>query len=533
MGFEGSGASREARRLRWVVAACAFAALVAGPAHADDDAPPDAAPRTVRRDKLLELLEKLKAKGVISEEEFDEIATETPAERTEARTERRRSALRAAQDQQERDLDRERYKGRWNNGIVFETQDRRTTFNLSGRLDADYRYFLDDLEPSGFDVRRAYFTLQGRWQDWLTWDITGDFAQSPVSPTVGAQGSNQLRNGGSTLDVAWMNAAWSDAVQLRFGQFKMPYSMDQLTSSRFIDFQERSMMDQLVPAKERGAMIHGVPRLGTTYGIALSNGQGKGGNEPAAIADHPDVIARATVNFAELLGYQAIAVAHVGLMGSTGTLANGSTAQGERSEARGYTFFQPSAFNGDNVRRTRSGFELAGAYGPFKLQGEFTSIAYDGRSATGREFAKSLMSYYVSAVWMLTGERFADAYRNGVFGRIVPISNYTPGGNSGWGAWQLGLRFSAFDATDFPMLTAGQATAQGLTGTGVLIVNSATAPQFTNRAEGITVGLHWLWTPNLSVYFNYDETRYANDVVVGIIRASRERAFTTRVHFDF
>lgn len=529
-------------RSRMLVAGLVLAAVWRpDPVRADDDTPDAPPARTVKRDKLLELLEKLKAKGVITDEEFDEITTESPTERTEARAERRRSALRAAQDQQERDLDRERYKGRWNNGIVFETQDRRTSFNLSGRIDADYRYFMEDTAASGFDVRRAYLTIQGRWQDWLTWDLTGDFAQQPVGEFTGAQGATQFRNGGSTLDVAWMNAAWSDSVQVRFGQFKMPYSMEQLASSRFIDFQERSLMDQLVPAKERGVMVHGVPRLGTTYGIALSNGQGKGGNEPIASADHPDVIGRATVNVAELLDRQATTVAHFGLAGSSGTLAT-STFQfppGERSEARGYQFFSPTAFSGDNVRRTRVGGEVALAWGPLKVQSELTTMNFSGRTfPAGREFGKSIHSYYVSLVWNLTGERFAEAYRNGVFGRIVPIQNFVPGG-AGTGAWQLGLRWSSFNAGGFPLLTAGQATALGLAGTGTTLIGAA-GPAFANKADALTVGLHWLWTPNLSVYFNYDETRYGSELLAtapgpgnAAVRTDRERAFTTRVHFDF
>jgi phosphate-selective porin OprO/OprP len=538
-----AGRSR-VRALSQGLAVAGLSAVLAGAptaACADDDAPAESTVRAVRRDKMLELLEKLKAKGIITEEEFAEIAEESPAERAEVRAERRRAALRAAQDQQERDADRERLKGRWNNGIVFETQDRRTTFNLSGRVDADYRYFSDDTAVSGFDIRRAYLTLQGRWQDWLTWDLTGDFAQQAVGEFTGAQGAVQFRNGGSMLDVAWVNAAWSDALQVRFGQFKMPYSLDQLTSSRFIDFQERSMMDQLVPGKERGAMLHGVPLPGTTYGIAVSNGQGKGGNEPIASADHPDLLGRATVNLAELLGRQATTVAHIGVMGSTGTLAT-STFQfppSERSEARGYQFFSPTVFTGDNVRRVRTGAEFALAYGPAKLQGEITSMNFDGRAASGREFDKAFHSLYVSFVWNLTGERFAEAYRNGVFGRIVPIQNYVPAGGNGWGAWQLGLRYSSFNAGGFPLLTAGQATTLGLTGTGTTLVG-ANGPAFTNHADALTIGLHWLWTPNLSMYFNYDETLYGNELFATApgpgnipVLVDHERAFTTRVHLDF
>ena len=62
--------------------------------------------------------------------------------------------------------------------------------------------------------------------------------------------------------------------------------------------------------------------------------------------------------------------------------------------------------------------------------------------------SRDINSGYVSALWLITGERYAESYRNGVFGRIVPISNFEPGG-SGTGAWELGLRYSIYDASDF------------------------------------------------------------------------------------
>ena len=82
-------------------------------------------------------------------------------------------------------------------------------------------------------------------------------------------------------------------------------------------------MNPLVPQKERGIMIHGVPALGMTYGLALSNGQGKNNLDLLAVVEGPDVIGRATLNFAELMGQQAKAVYHVGVEGSVGDQSAG------------------------------------------------------------------------------------------------------------------------------------------------------------------------------------------------------------------
>ena len=483
----------------------------------------DEAPEPAKKDRVVELLGKLKAKGIITQDEYDELAGNTPAARVEARAERRKQAVRDAVDAQKAEAAQERYNGRWNNGITFAAPDNRNTFAIGGRIHADYRYFDENTAPSTFDVRRAYLTLSGKWNEWLTWDLTGDFARTGIA-----------------LDVAWANAAWSDALQVRAGQFKMPFSLEELGSSRYLDFQERSIVNRLVPGRERGIMLHGAPFLGTTYAVALSNGAGRNNNEAAPGADAPDVIARATVNFAEILGQQAKAVYHLGVAGSVGTLPSGGPALGNTAtEARGYAFFVPTVFTGSNTDRQRTAVEAAVAYGPLKLQSEWVRANFKGTSANRVGYDKGIDSYYVRLMWLITGERYAETYRNGIFGqRIVPIQNYTPGG-SAWGAWELGLQFSSFDASDIP-LTGGTALAAGdsLTGTGTL-QSVATGGTLANRATAMTLGLKWIWTPNFKLYLNYIDTKFDNPIrftptgAAAAFTSDRERAITMRAAFDF
>ncbi len=502
--------------------ALAFGVASAAPALAQDEG---AAPK---RDKVMELLEKLKDKGIISEEEFNELTDNTPEGRAAARAERRQKVQKEALEAQKAEQARERFNGRWNNGLNFETPDRRNTFSLGGRVHADYRYFDGETAASTFDIRRAYLTLQGKWNEWLTWDLTGDFAQNNVA-----------------LDVGWVNAAWSDRLQVRAGQFKMPFSLEELTSSRFIDFQERSFVNRLAPAKERGLMVHGVPYLGTTYAVALSNGQGKNNNEVSPVYDSPDVIARGTVNVAELLQQQAKAVYHFGAAYSYGELSTNATSVSalgnSATEPRGYTFFTPTAFNSPSTERTRYGLETALAYGPFKLQGEFATANFKGdtSAAPSRNFNKNIDAWYVSLHWMLTGERYAETYRNGVFGRMAPISPFEPGG-SGSGAWELAMRYSEFDATDFPLVAAGANAATLANGIGGTYVGTnINRPTGTNKAQAVTLGLKWIWTPNFKIYLNYTETLFNNAIrfaPTGLAvpySDDKERALTMRAAFDW
>jgi phosphate-selective porin OprO/OprP len=487
-------------------------------ALAEEEAAEPAAPK---RDKMLELLEKLKAKGVISDEEYAEIAGDSSEDRARARAERRKKALEAANQASKDEAARERFNGRFNNGIAFETPDRRNSFTLGGRIHADYRYFPDKDAASTFDVRRAYLTLQGKWNEYLTWDLTGDFA-------------NLVNN--SQLDVAWMNIAYSDQTQFRLGQFKMPFSLEELGSSRFLDFQERSLVNGLVPQKERGLMVHGVPGVGMTYGLAVSTGQGKNNNDIVAPRASNDYIGRFTLNVAELLGSQAKATYHLGLAGSLGHLPSGFGLS-QRTEARGINFFNTSSFSGSDVRRVRLGVEAAVAYGPVKLQGEWVQSTFEGRSVGGVEFDRQIGAYYAEILWMLTGERYAETYRNGVFGRTVPIQNYVPGGEN-WGAWELGLRYSSYDASDF---VAGNAAGTGVVAApGSPTANVAFASTPTNKATAITAGLKWIWNPNFKIYLNYTETRFDSRITVNpfygglpSFTLDKEKALTMRAAYDF
>ncbi len=369
------------RRLAITTIAAGTIAGAQGTAHAQEEAA-DAS----RRDPMIELLEKLKEKGIISEEEARTLSGDTPEERIRRRAETRKKAQRAAEDAQKAEAAKERFLGRFNNGITFETPDRRSGVTLGGRVHLDYRQFSQDTAASTFDMRRAYLTLQGKWNEYLTWDVTGDFAQTTATQ----------------LDVAWINIAYSDAVQARFGQFKMPFSIEELSSSRFLDFQERSLVNGLAPQKERGAMIHGIPMPGITYGIALSTGQGKNNNDLVAPRSNPDIVGRVTVNFAELFEIQANNVAHFGVAVTDGDLPTGFGLS-QRTESRGLTFFNTASFTGQDVHRRRYGVETVLARGPVKFQAEYLQANYAGRSSAGSDFNRDINAYYAEVMWLCRG----------------------------------------------------------------------------------------------------------------------------------
>jgi phosphate-selective porin OprO/OprP len=293
----------------------------------------------------------------------------------------------------------------------------------------------------------------------------------------------------------------------------MPFSLEQLGTSNAIDFMERSLANQVegefVPAKETGVMVFGSPMSGVSYGLALSKGRASTNNT----VEGPDTIGRITANAAEIMGQKGM-VAHFGLGYSVGTVSNFTPASG-RTEARESSAFFTSGSTSvvrTGATRTRQGAELAFAYGPAKLQGEYIRVSYDdtgtAAAATGTG-ERGLTVTYVQAVYNLTGEDHNYSNSAGTFGWIKPKQAFSEKG--GLGAWQVGVRYSKLSAGEFnPSTTA-----------------------FTNGGNALTYGLTWFVNDNARMMLNYVDTSFNSNVGTGNLARTNERALMARAQYWF
>ena len=489
------------------------------------------APAMAANDAMLQLIEIMHKKGSITDEEYgllknaakaDEEHTVTTEEKVDKVTKEEPNQI----------------KGFFKDGIGFESADHKNSISINGRVQADYRNFgkSDAQNTDVIDLRRAYLTAKGKIYNDYEFNVTGDFAQGQSGATTGT----------SQLDVAYFGINWWDQAKFRFGQFDMPFGLEHLTSDLFIDFQERSLTEFLVPGKERGAMIHGKPFKGFYYGLAASTGRGKNVDNADDQVDGVDAIGRLTVNFAEIMG-NPDAVYHIGGDFSRGdispnqstgvsVLSNNSFAPSSGStEGRGIKFFSPTAFTalpGDDVTRTRYGVEGALAYGPVKFQSEYFVHNYDGTNSLGTTYNKDISAWYAAVNWLVTGEKFASTYKDGVWGRIKPKNDFihpASGGFLGTGAVELSLRYSGFDANDFTFspLAANAGTGNAATGT-------------PTGAHAVTAGVQWILNPNARLMANYIYTKFKHGLVTvkddqgnTTGTTGSENAFTVRAQFDF
>jgi len=383
------------------------------------------------------------------------------------------------------------------NGLGLKSKDGNNTAQFTGRVHMDYRHYTPDYGlgqttdsyQNLAEVRRARFGVRGQFAKDFKYQLLANFGAS-----------DGFSSTSSTADEMWVNYAANPEAQFQFGLFKMPFSLEQMTSSNNLDFMERSLIGQndseLIPAKETGFMLHGVPKPGLTYAIAASRGKA---NKNAEF-DGFDYIGRVTTNIAELTGSKAY-TAHLGAAYSIGEIKGGVIPVSGRTESRMQSaWFTGTALSGDTTR-TRQGLEAAFAYNAFKVQGEQFNFKYDPLTGNNQE----IKGYYVQAVYNLTGE--SHAYKDGSFGWIKPNNAIDKGGK---GAWQVGVRMSEFDASTITVATGK-----------------------SNRATAMTYGITWFCTDNLRFMVNYTDTKF--DALVGSSgsRVNGEKAILFRSQLSF
>lgn len=509
-------------------------------------------------DSTDDILNALIAKGVLTEEEGALLLKGRTGEK-EAAAEKKKTAVSIKNK---------------DGAMVFETGDGKNSMALTGRMQFDMRSESNnstahsaandsDRDTAGmadqFELRRARVGVKGKMFEHFDYEVIGNLV-----------GSNT-----NIVDVAYVNAGMYKQAQLKLGQFKQPFNLEEYgTSSNNIDFMERSYVNQITPAKKVGAMLHGVPATGLTYAASVyqQNNFGETDNETTG----KGFAGRATVNFAELAGW-GDSVFHVGAAGfdseygvlpasssngssSASGIATNGTVVGFRSAGRGLANSYRVQIGGNsvnagasmpsnaaaNVENKAYGLELAMAKGPFKIQGEYTDQVFNANQYSVNSYVHAdVKAYYVEALVMLTGENYANWYKNGAWGGIKPTSNFDLETGKGKGAWELGVRFDAYDVSDVAAYSgsgvAGSSRIQGSFSGNDGSLSTASAASLNTTATGggaktYTVGIKWQLTPNMRVLANYAHTKFDDKfmaVDTSLANISKEDLLMVRSQFSF
>jgi phosphate-selective porin OprO/OprP len=429
--------------------------------------------------------------------------------------------------------------------FILESANARNSIQLTGRMHLDYRDIDNDglsanvlgatdkdgaTGASQYELRRARLGVKGKFAKYFNYEVVGNLP------------------GTATIDVAFLDFAKYDQVQLRIGKFKQPFGLEQLTSSNNIDFLERSFVDQTAPGKKIGAMLFGEVKPGVTYGASAYQMNDVELDEKS---EDMSYAGRGTLNFAELMGNKD-AIMHVGLAaqnnswsvrptastGATGSTTTAGTLLSYRTPGRGLNNIFRAQVRGDDVggsgvksatgisdataQMDSKAFGLEGilAYNSFKIQGEYTRGDYRANYMDGTgTVALDNEAFYGEALWLLTGEKYSSAYKKGAFSSIKPNKEFDLDNFSGLGAWEIGLRLEEYQVSDG--VSGGGAPSTGTRWQGSVNCDglSSSATQANSSQTGsktgcksgartYTAGVKWILNPNVLFKAAYSRTTY-------------------------
>jgi phosphate-selective porin OprO/OprP len=418
------------------------------------------------------------------------------------------------------------------NGLKVESFDHDFSFKIGGRVFVDGGFSSQpELGKSGnAGLRRARLEVEGKAFKYWLYKFQYDFTSS------GAAG---IRDAYLALKYPGLAIVpfTTQPVILQVGHFYEPNGLEALTSSKYIDFIERSApTDVFNPFRHIGvaAGVHGTNWSAKT-GIFTTSPEDTSSGPLAGIPAFPypsyavstggrqyyDISGRVT--YAPIMEKDALI--HLG--GSARFQepndATGGTeskvmflGSNVRSEANiltenlvgtidlscGAVFTGSRAVAGKCVNNiVNYGAEFVASYGPFSVQAEYMGSHYNRNSSAlafaatnaaasgNNQFARGGSSldfngYYVYGTWYLTGESRAASYNVGAlnsaeFGQIKILQPFSKGGV---GAWEVAARFSEIN------LNSG-----GILG---------------GREQDLTVGLNWY--PDKGIRFMANWVRVMN-----------------------
>lgn len=389
------------------------------------------------------LINVLHENGTVSDEQYGRLMAELKQNQSQAAAEKAQVDEKLAEATKPSDVEVST-----NGGLKIQTRDGKFATKLGGRVQADAAAYGGAPEMGdGTEIRRARLYLQGTmYYDWgfkLQYDFVDD--------------------GASGIKDAYLSYNGFDKLELKAGNFKDPFSLQEQTSSKFVTFTERALPSAFSAGRHIGMMATTTHQHWTLAGgLFADKVNSEGGQDDEGWGAGTRATWAPVNNKSE--------VVHLGL-GLNYRETGGSNQTRFRQQPETHVA-------GVNIVDTgmiaavsdfyKVGAEIATVQGPFSAQAEYISTSVSRDAGSDLDFD----GWYAQAGYFITGE--SRSYKNGKFGSIKPKANV---GEGGIGAWELALRYSTVDLSD--------ADIDG------------------GEADSMTLGLNWYPTPTLRFSANY------------------------------
>lgn len=365
--------------------------------------------------------------------------------------------------------------------VIAKAKSSKPSVTLGGRIQLDAGSVHEDNidHNSGTEIRRARLFAKGDLHEDWGYKLQYDFTST----------------GSSGIQDAYLDYK---PLKIRIGHAKEPFSLQNMTSSKYVTFIERGLPHVFAEGRNIGIQTSrngdnwmiagGIFGDGRDGGSGGENNEGWGAAARATIAPiNTDV---ETLHLGTSLSYRNVGGDH--------TLRFRERPEAHITDKRivdtrvQLTPTTHRDIDANNI--IRGVLEAAYINGPFHVQGEYYHTEIERQLSGMKEL--NFGGYYVETGLFLTDDSVNYKASKGSYSRVTPT-----GGN---GAWQIAARFSSLDLTD-----------EDISG---------------GEAESLTLGLNWFAAPNIRFSANYINIL---DVDGGPTDGDEPDAFTLRTQVEF
>jgi phosphate-selective porin OprO/OprP len=340
------------------------------------------------------------------------------------------------------------------------------SMKIEGRIMYDFNFLsAGDYSFAGNEFRRVRLAAKGKVTKDIGYKAEFDFAGGEVN----------------FRDVYLKYTMPNNNGNLMLGSFTEPSSLDNMTSSKYITFFERSMMSNTQPFKyNAGIMYDNQKMFGGKMGLQLAytfNGDKSKAFQDKSVDGGGNFIARVTT--AVLKDKEKNRVVHLGV--NYETRDNDSDTYNYKFRIENHMGDKITVEGAGVFENTSDiGFELATTFGPLSFQAE-----YEASSIKTNVDTYDTKGYYGFVSYFLTGEH--RPYKNSSFGRVKPKKDFMK--DDGLGAVELVARYSVMDFSNFPGVTTD------------------------DKIANFTIGFNWYLNKHTRVMYNYTNANF-NDIAV-------------------
>lgn len=322
----------------------------------------------------------------------------------------------------------EDWTAKWSKGFVLNSDDGAFKLKFGGRIQMDFT------TASADDALEA---LVGTVEDGSEFRRARLYVSGTIYGNVEFKAQYDFAGGDADFNDLYVGFKDTPVGNIRIGHFFEPFSLEALTSSKYVTFLERALPNVFAPARNVGIMFH--DHVGERFTWAAGAFREADGFGTSRGSGKLNLTGRVTgLPVWEEKGRKLL---HLGLSLSSKDLGDDPFRFRQRPEAhQAPRFVDTRSFAADSV--SLAALEVAVNVGSFHAQTEY--ILADADSAVAGD--PSFDGWYVQAGYYITGEHRPYDTKKGSFKRLSPRENV--GKDGGKGAWEIALRYSTLDLDD-------------------------------------------------------------------------------------